>query len=64
MQHTMTVSAQASQLIEGRLVLLAHISDLDGLMMNFNTGHTEIAIRFYGICSALLAEKAAVFFDE
>jgi hypothetical protein len=56
MQNTMTVGAQASQLIQGCLVLLAHICDLDRFMMNLNTSHPKIAVRFDRICSALLAE--------
>lgn len=60
----MTVGAQASQLVEGCLMLLAHICDLDRLMMNFNTSNTKFAIRFDRICSALLAKKPAMFLDK
>ena len=45
-------------------MLIAHIGDLNGFMMDFDTGRTKITVGLERICFALFAEKPAMFFDE
>jgi hypothetical protein len=51
-------------LVEGGLVLIAHIGDLDGFMMDFDTGCTKITVGLDRISPAIFAEQPAMFFDE
>lgn len=45
-------------------MFLAHIGDLDGFMMDFDTSRTKLTIGFDWICTALFTEKPAMFFYE
>lgn len=64
MHYTVTVRAQTTKLVKGGFMLVTHIGDVDGMMMDFDTGRTTIPVSFDRIRPALFAEKPAMFLDE